>query len=152
MEIKKVNTTDQDFNKLVQILDNTLSSFNGGIQSREKAEYHVFNSVSDLTDVFVAYNIGQPVGCVATKHYSQGILEMKRLFVDPMARGGGIATKLINKLESQAHSNGYKKIVVETGKNNSGAIRLYTKMNYQLIDNYPPYNGLSNSVCMSKYL
>ena len=47
MEIKKVNITDQDFNKLVQILDNTLSSFNGGIQSREKAEYHVFNSVSD---------------------------------------------------------------------------------------------------------
>lgn len=152
MEIKKVNTADPDFNRLVQILDNTLSSFNGGIQSREKAGYHVFNSVSDLTDVFVAYNLGQAIGCMATKHYFQGILEMKRLFVNPMARGAGIATKLINKLEPQACSNGYKKIVVETGKNNSGAIRLYTKMNYQLIDNYAPYNRLSNSVCMSKYL
>jgi len=77
---------------------------------------------------------------------------MKRLFVDPVARGGGIATKLVNKLESQAYSDGYKRIVVETGKNNSDAIRLYTKMNYQLIDNYPPYDGLSNSVCLSKNL
>jgi len=152
MEIKKVNTTDQDFNKLVLILDNTLPSFNGGIQSREKAEYHVFNSVSDLTDVFVAYNLGQATGCVATKHYSKDVLEMKRLFVDPIARGTGTATKLISKLESQAYSNGYKKIIVETGRNNNEAIRLYTKLNYQLIDNYPPYDGLSNSVCMSKHL
>ncbi|WP_220739593.1 GNAT family N-acetyltransferase [Leuconostoc miyukkimchii] len=152
MEIKKVTTTDQDFNRLVHILDTTLSSFNSGIQSTEKTEYHIFNSVSDLTDVFVAYNLGQATGCVATKHYSKDVLEMKRLFVDPIARGGGIATKLINKIESQAYSNGYKKIILETGKNNMGAIRLYTKMNYQLIDNYPPYNGLSNSVCMSKHL
>ncbi|MGO0154331.1 GNAT family N-acetyltransferase [Leuconostoc mesenteroides] len=152
MEIKKVNTTDQDFNRLVQILDNTLSSFNNGIQNTEKNEYHVFNSVSDLTDVFVAYNLGQAIGCVATKTYSEEALEMKRLFVDSIARGTGIATKLISKLESQAYSNGYKKIIVETGRNNNEAIRLYTKLNYQLIDNYPPYDGLSNSVCMSKHL
>ena len=152
MKIKKVNTTDQDFNRMVQILDNTLSSFNSGIQSTEKNEYHVFNSISDLTDIFVAYNLGQAIGCVATKNYSEDVLEMKRLFVDPVARGAGIATKLINKLESQAYSNGYKKIIVETGKNNNEAIRLYTKMKYQLIDNYPPYDGLSNSICMSKYL
>ena len=152
MEIKKVNTTDQDFNRLVQVLDNTLSSFNSGIQSTEKNEYHVFNSVSDLTDVFIAYNLGQAIGCIATKTYSEDVLKMKRLFVDPIARGAGIATNLINKLESQAYSNGYKKIIVETGKNNNEAIRLYKKMNYQLIDNYPPYDGLSNSVCMSKHL
>ena len=152
MEIKKVNLTDQDFNRLIRILDNTLSNFNSDIQSTEKNEYHAFNSVSDLTDAFVAYSFEEAIGCVATKHYAPEVLEMKRLFVDPVARGGGIATKLVNKLESQAYSDGYKRIVVETGKNNSDAIRLYTKMNYQLIDNYPPYDGLSNSVCMSKNL
>ncbi|MCC8439785.1 MAG: GNAT family N-acetyltransferase [Liquorilactobacillus satsumensis] len=152
MEIKKVNLTDQDFNRLIRILDNTLSSFNSDIQSTEKKEYHAFNSVSDLTDAFVAFSLEEAIGCVATKHYATEVLEMKRLFVNPIARGAGIATKLVNTLESQAYSDGYKRIVVETGKNNSDAIRLYTKMNYQLIDNYPPYDGLSNSVCMSKNL
>lgn len=152
MEIKKVNTTDQDFNRLVRILDKTLANFNNDIQITEKNEYHVFNSVTDLSDAYVAYNVYQAIGCVATKHYCTGVLEIKRLFVDPTARGNGIATKLINKLESQAYSDGYTKLIVETGKNNTDAIRLYTKMNYQVVDNYSPYNGLSNSVCMSKKL
>jgi len=47
MKIKKVNITDQDFNRLIRILDNTLSNFNSDIQSTEKSEYHAFNSVSD---------------------------------------------------------------------------------------------------------
>lgn len=41
-------------------------------------------------------------------------------------------------------------VVLETGKGQPEAIGLYQYMGCQVIDNYPPYEEMANSVCMEK--
>ena len=58
--------------------------------------------------------------------------------------------KILISLEKWASELGYKKAILETGKGQPEAIALYQKAGYQIIENYGPYKGLDNSVCMGK--
>jgi ribosomal protein S18 acetylase RimI-like enzyme len=79
-------------------------------------------------------------------------VEVKRVFVDDKYRGLGIARKLISELETKVKNEGYQELVLETGKNNVVAIAMYRNFDYEIIDNYPPYDNMSDSVCMKKTL
>jgi putative acetyltransferase len=47
---------------------------------------------------------------------------------------------------------GYSEVILETGILQHEAIRFYTKSGYKPIDNFGPYIGNRNSVCMMKNL
>lgn len=72
------------------------------------------------------------------------------MFVKPECRGQGIAQAVLAELESWAGELGFKECVLETGKKQPEAIRLYQKSGYELIPNYGQYAGIENSVCMKK--
>ena len=44
----------------------------------------------------------------------------------------------------------YSECILETGKKQPEAIKLYTKAGYQIIENYVQYENIDNSVCMEK--
>ncbi|MEQ8880473.1 MAG: hypothetical protein RLQ12_12610 [Cyclobacteriaceae bacterium] len=46
----------------------------------------------------------------------------------------------------------FTQIILETGKRQKDAVRLYEKNGYSVIANYPPYVGVENSVCFKKVL
>ncbi|WP_407524361.1 GNAT family N-acetyltransferase [Lacibacter sp. MH-610] len=56
------------------------------------------------------------------------------------------------QLEQWAKEEGYSAAVLETGKKQPEAIRLYEKCGYSRIPNYGQYAGVENSVCMKKEL
>ncbi len=98
----------------------------------------------------VAYQQDVPVGCGAIKQYADQTTEVKRMFVRPEYRGQGIAAQILAELEKWAHELGYAECILETGKKQPEAIRLYQKSGYNQIPNYGQYAGVENSVCMIK--
>lgn len=90
------------------------------------------------------------VGCGAIREYALGMMEIKRMFVDPSARKKGIAKLIINELEMWAKDLGASKCILETGNKMKDAISLYQRCGYHQIPNYQPYEDFINNVCFEK--
>ncbi|ULQ52864.1 GNAT family N-acetyltransferase [Flavihumibacter fluvii] len=74
------------------------------------------------------------------------------MFVPLDRRGKGIASLVLVELEKWSRELGYKKCILETGKNQPEAISLYGKNGYDIIPNYGQYKDIENSVCFEKIL
>ncbi|SER58961.1 Ribosomal protein S18 acetylase RimI [Actinokineospora terrae] len=57
--------------------------------------------------------------------------EMKRLYVNPTARGRGLARAVLAELERTAHERGFRRLILETGSEQPEAIALYLSSGYQ---------------------
>ena len=74
------------------------------------------------------------------------------MFVPESHRNKGIASEILQALEIWSKELGYKKCILETGKKQPEAIRLYEKNQYVIIPNYGPYENVENSICFEKEL
>ncbi len=137
-----------DFRELVKQLDIYLMGINGD----DHDFFDQFNKIDNIKHVVVLYNEGIPSGCGAIKEYEPGVMEVKRMFVPPAARGNGLATLVLKELESWALELGYKKCILETGDIMPDAIALYKKNGYSSIPNYGQYVGVASSICFEKLL
>ena len=144
----RTDSNNKDFVELVRLLDADLSERDG----KDHAFYAQFNKIAMIKHAVVAYQEEKPVGCGAVKAYAAGTGEVKRMYVRPEFRGKGIAGKVLSELEAWADETGFNTLILETGKAQPEAIRLYTKSNYQIIPNYGQYENIENSVCMQKLL
>ncbi|MFD2721392.1 GNAT family N-acetyltransferase [Hymenobacter monticola] len=148
--LRLVRTTSEtpDFRALVQLLDQDLARRDGA----EHAFYAQFNKIDKINHVVVAYEGDDPVGCGAIKEFDANQMEVKRMFVQPAHRGAGVAPAVLAELERWAGELGYAACVLETGKKQPEAIRLYEKSGYAFTPNYGQYIGVENSVCLRKEL
>jgi putative acetyltransferase len=146
--VKRTNGNDADLRELVMQLDKFLwSVYNKGMEY-----YGRFNYVDADHEAIVIYNDNKPVGCGCLRKVDADTAEVKRMFVLPSERKKGIATLVLKELEKYAAELGYKKIILETGKSLTKAVQLYQKHQYQIMDNYGPYIGMDESVCMKKII
>ncbi len=82
------------------------------------------------TSFFVARRDGDIVGCCALVDAGDGTAEIKRMFVDPEARGLRVGKLLLQALESSAAQLGLAAIRLETGIYQPEAIGLYKAAGY----------------------
>ncbi|MEO7925038.1 MAG: GNAT family N-acetyltransferase [Chitinophagaceae bacterium] len=143
---KRTDSADPDFRELVALLDKDLAIRDGN----EHAFYAQFNKIDLIRNAIVGYLDDQPIACGAFKEYEPGKVEIKRMYVLPEHRGKGIAISVLKELENWAAESKYTACVLETGKKQPEAIRLYQKAGYSLIENYGQYKGIENSFCMQK--
>lgn len=148
LTLLRTDITNLDFQHLVKLLDADLAMRDG----EDHAFYAPFNTSVNLQAVIVAYENNQPVGCGAFKAFGESQVEIKRMFVLADFRGRGVALHILQELETWAKESGYTTAVLETGKKQPEAIRLYQKAGYQIIANFGPYVNVENSVCMEKHL
>lgn len=144
----RTDSDNQDFIQLVKHLDADLTERDG----EDHSFYAQFNKIDKIKYVVVAYENSQLAGCGAIKEYAPTIMEVKRMYTAPEARGKGIATKVLTELEIWAAELSYEKCILETGKKQPEAIALYEKNGYKLIPNYGQYAEVENSVCFEKVL
>jgi GNAT superfamily N-acetyltransferase len=64
------------------------------------------------------------------------ICEMKRLFVEPQARGHQVGRKLCKRLMEVASERGYSIMRLDTGVHHHEAIPLYRSLGFQMRDAY----------------
>ena len=146
INIVRTDSTNTDFGDLVFLLDNYLKIQDG----EEHTFYRQFNQIDSIKHVVVAYKDNQAVACGAFKQYSDNAVEIKRMFVHSEHRGEGIAQQVLQELEKWASELKYDTFILETGKRQPEAIRLYEKAGYIRIPNYGQYQSIENSVCMKK--
>jgi putative acetyltransferase len=80
---------------------------------------------------------GRPAGCVAFHAYRDGgDCEMKRMFVPDEFRGLGVGRALGGGIVGAARDGGYRRMLLETSRDQRDAIRLYEKIGFVPI---PPY-------------
>lgn len=72
----------------------------------------------------------QPVACAALRPLKPRVCEMKRLYVQPAARGRGIARALVRRLLREARGMGYKSMKLDTLGRMTSAIKLYESMGF----------------------
>ncbi|MEM9928412.1 MAG: GNAT family N-acetyltransferase [Bacteroidota bacterium] len=148
LSLLRTDATHQDFRKLVRQLDAHLAI----TDEDEHDFYHQYNGLEDIKYVVMAYTGNVAVGCGAIKHYDEGTMEVKRMFTSPAERGKGIAVQVLEELEAWAKELDYQRCILETGRRQPYAIRLYEKQGYRRIPNFGQYAGMENSVCMDKRL
>ena len=75
--------------------------------------------------MLVAYLRGTAIGCGALKLHGRGPCELKRMWVDPAARGLGLGRRLLSELESRALEAGVRLARIETSHHLPEAVALY---------------------------
>ena len=148
IRIVRTDSDNRDFVDLVKQLDVYLAERDGP----EHAFYAQFNKIDMIKFVVVVYKNDQPAGCGAIKQYMPDIVEIKRMYTSPESRGKGVATIVLTELERWASELSFKKCILETGKRQPEAIRLYEKNGYSHIPNFGQYTDVENSVCFEKIL
>jgi putative acetyltransferase len=148
IRLRRSDSNDPDFQNLTSLLDHDLRNMYGLLQPG----YDYFNHVGDVDTVVIAYLDDKPAGCGCFKKFSDNTIEIKRMFVKPGTRGQGIATRILDELESWAMEKKFTHSILETGRKQAAAIHLYSKSGYAITINYGPYGVLDNSVCMRKKL
>ncbi|MEO7308455.1 MAG: GNAT family N-acetyltransferase [Ferruginibacter sp.] len=142
----RTTSDETDFRDLVALLDEDLKKRDGD----EHSFYAPFNTIENIRHAIVCYVDDKPIGCGAFKVYDTGIVEIKRMYVLPGYRGHGIGPGILKELELWASELNFPSCILETGKNNPEAIRLYQKAGYTIIRNYGEYETVESSVCMAK--
>ena len=148
LKISKTTSENIDFITLIAALDKSLWE-----RYPELKTNYWGNNILELNpNVVVIYLDDKPVACGCFKKYDKNSIEKKRMFVSPEVRGMGLAQNILRELEHWAKDLGYSFFVLETLYKQSEAIALYQKTGYTIVDNYEPYVGLENSICMRKQI
>jgi GNAT superfamily N-acetyltransferase len=145
-KVVKTTSENPDFLFLIETFD----TFLWERYPELKKEYWGNNIIEFNSNVFIIYLDDEPVACGCFKKYNKNAVELKRMFVSPKARGLGLAQMIIRELEVEARNQGFEIMILETLYKQIEAINLYQKVGFKIVDNYEPYVGLTNSICMSK--
>ncbi len=126
-----LDLTFQDFQKELKTLDKTYNGPKGAL--------------------IIAEVDGQPAGVVAVHEFSEGIAELKRLYVDPEFRHLGLGAQLAARIITKATDLGYRSIRLDTLPTMKGAQKLYKALGFRQIDAYR-FNPVSGTLYLEKTL
>lgn len=146
MNLVRITSDSPDFQQLVVELDAYLRIVDGD----DHAFYAQFNTIDSLQHVIVCYDQDIAIGCGAFKAYNTQTVEIKRIYTLPQYRGRGVAKSIMAALENWANEEHFSLAILETGYLQKEAIALYTKIGYEVTNNFGQYEGVATSVCMQK--
>ena len=86
--------------------------------------------------LFLAFSDDEPAGCSAVRKISDGICELKRMYVRPAFRRLGIGKVLASEAIKTARHSGYRLMRLDTLPGMTQAITLYRSLGFISI---PPY-------------
>ncbi|WP_425560140.1 GNAT family N-acetyltransferase [Kineococcus glutinatus] len=95
---------------------------------------------------------GRALGCGALRPLGAGRAELKRMYVDPDARGTGVAAALLRALEDAARQRGVHELLLETGVLQPDAMRFYAREGYAPVPPFGPYVDEPTSRCYARTL
>lgn len=107
--------------------------------------------VADVT-FLVARRGDEILGCCALVPAGDGTAEIKRMFVDPEARGLSLGRRMLEQVEQEARRAGIVAIRLETGIHQPEAIGLYRRSGYVEIGPFAGYSADPLSLFMEKRL
>jgi putative acetyltransferase len=86
--------------------------------------------------LLVAWMDDEAAGCVALRPMTEDVCEMKRLYVRPRQRGGGVGKLLAEAIIMEARQTGYVVMRLDTVPKLEAATRLYESLGFVRRDAY----------------
>ena len=140
------------FDAGVRTLIEELDAFNTALYPPESNHFDSPETLAGTRGVFlVVEQGGELVGCGAAKNCG-GWAELKRMYLKPKVRGGGIALAMLVKLLDWARAEGLPLARLETGNVSVGALKLYRRAGFKEIPAFPPYKPDPLSIFMERAL
>lgn len=102
--------------------------------------------------LFVIWQHGQAVAFGGYQPMPPVSAELKYLYVSPLARGRGLAQKLLGILETHARERGIKRLVLVTAEDHTDAIALFRRRGYQLTSSFGGETVVAHRRCFAKLL
>jgi putative acetyltransferase len=109
-------------------------------------------SAADVAVFVVARDDRRALGCGALRSLGEPVVEIKRMYVRPEARGRGIGAALLHALEREAIERGFRVVRLETGPMQPEAISLYARAGYREIPCFGAYASGAASRCFERRL
>jgi GNAT superfamily N-acetyltransferase len=100
----------------------------------------------------IGYLGSGPVAMGGIRLIDGDVAEVKRMYVVPSARGNGLSRAVLAHLEQLGRELGASRIVLETGKRQPEAMRLYETSGYHRINGFGHYRDEPGSVSYGKSL
>jgi GNAT superfamily N-acetyltransferase len=154
IELRRENLTSQLVQRLVGALNAELDD-----RYPEEGANHFDLDAAEVADgrgaFLVAYIADDPVGCGAVRRIAPAVVEIKRMYVAPLARDRGVGRRILSELELIARQLGASRLVLETGVRQPEALALYTRAGFTVIPLFGSYALTPHpelSVCMAKDL
>lgn len=148
IDILKTDAANPHFQSLVRALDYYLALLDG----EDHSFYAQYNKLNDIKNCIIVFCDGEAVSCGAFKSFDDKVVEIKRMYTKEEYRGNGFAKMVLRFLEKWAREEGYSSAILETGKKQESAVKLYQNQGYSVIPNYGQYVGIEDSVCFGKKL
>ena len=146
MKTQQTNEKDERFLRLVEELD--LGYYRRIGDDLEK--YREYNEFKTPHIVILMMDDDEAIACASYRASDEKSVEFKRVYVKKEYRKRGIAFKLMNELENDAVSNGFRYSYIVTGKNNNAAIGLYEKLDYEKTTKFGQFRDDETVICMKK--
>jgi putative acetyltransferase len=129
-----------------------LDAFNSALYPAESNHFDPPEALAAARSIFlVVEQDGELVGCGAAKNCG-GWAELKRMYLKPKVRGGGMALAMLVKLLDWARAEGLPLARLETGNVSVGALKLYRRAGFKEIPAFAPYEPDPLSIFMERAL
>ncbi len=77
---------------------------------------------------------GQIIGCVGLHRISDGVCELRKMYLEREVRGKGLGKRLLERCVEQARRLGYRRVELETAAPLKEAISLYERYGFRPIE------------------
>lgn len=149
IEVNAEEVTSEDAQRLLTALEQELAALYEN-EGEDNVDPKTVQGKS--ADFLVARQDGKAVGCGALLPLSEGIAELRKLFVTESNRRQGVAKALLHNLEQRARSFGYKAIWLETGRYQPESNILFMTSGYEPTACFGKHLDNPLSVCFKKHL
>jgi len=93
---------------------------------------HLRSEYAPPTGAFlIALGDGVAAGCIGLRRFSEGVGEVKRLYVMPAARGQGLGRRLAEGIVIAARRLGYRRLLLDTLPSMTEAQSLYLSLGFK---------------------
>lgn len=149
------NTVIQIENPRAAGVRELISALDGYLSALYPPQSNHFLDLDELSrpDIrfFVARREGLPLACGALRVLAD-YGEVKRMYVSPASRGGGLGRAILAKIESEAARQGLRMMRLETGIHQAEALALYASAGYADCEPFGEYRHDPLSRFMQKRL
>lgn len=118
-----------------------------GLPDRYRAEISDPRTAFDGDVVLVAMSGHAAVGCVVVTAPADGRSEIKRLWTDPVSRGRGVASGLLDAALAHAARSGVDAVRLSVWEWRTDAIALYERLGFTVTE---PWDERDRLVCMER--
>ena len=147
IEITSEAADSADAARLIQALNAELVA-----RQEEQADTFVAADALPRSSFLVARSEEEAIGCGALYPLMGDIAEVKGMYVVEAARAQGVGRQLLQALEQEAKTHGFKAIWLTAERLQPEAVMLFVKSGYQSIDCYGENLGSLSKVCFKKLL